>query len=128
MIPTPISPKILIGMHFSAIFNRIILSHLKGPPQKWTEYSILLMRMSVLQNKTQWKTNLMQLTLYNCSDNRADVLRVIDSMLPKWECGLFFFPSLFLFYIRLFGDICFGEYTCALTGKPKRMQWFQMPF
>lgn len=50
-------------MHFSAIFNRIVLRHLKGPPQKWTKYSIPLMRMSVLQNKTQQKPNLIQLTL-----------------------------------------------------------------
>lgn len=83
MIPTPISPKILIGMHFSAILNRVILRHLKGSPEKWTKYSIQLMRMNVLRNKTQQETNLIQLTPYDCSDNRADVLKVIDSMLPK---------------------------------------------
>lgn len=65
-----------------------MLRHLRGPPQKWTNYSILLLRMNALQNKTQWKPNLIQLTVYNFSDNRADYW-VIDSMLRKWECGLF---------------------------------------
>lgn len=69
----------------------------------------------------------MQLTLYNCSDNRADVLRVIDSRQLKWECEVFFptlhFPSLNNIFLM----------RCVLgntphTVKPKNIQQFQMPF
>lgn len=58
-------------MHYSAISNRIILRHPRGPPQKLAKFSTLFMRLSVLLHETQQKTNLIQLTPYTCPDDRV---------------------------------------------------------